>query len=147
VYRLACGVLLAACVAGAGISLKANLESLAGSGWHRGSISFWTCQILLLTASLPIVAEVLWKKDYKQILDPPRALRKLLWALTAYYTGSFYFFLYRAPTDLSPAQTWQVFSSGMMLAFALAGAYYAGRFARTKSSFRQKNSTSTLPSP
>ena len=146
-YHFACGALLALSLFGIGLSLWIHIDAWAGLGWTERARNIWVWQLMLITTLLPIGVEVVRTKDYRHILEPPRRIRRILWMLAAYYTASFYLFVYRAADYLSAAEAWEVFSAGMMLAFAIAASHYASRFSRTNTLVRKKNSESTLPSP
>lgn len=124
-----------------------HLGALAGVDWTGQSTTFWFCQGILFVVYLPICIEIIHTKNYRRILAPSVWERRTLWGLAAYYAGSFYLFLYRAPDDLRGSYTWEMISAGMLLAFGIAAAHYYGRYLRTKANIDENQSRATLPSP
>jgi hypothetical protein len=146
-YHSICGVLLLLSVAGIALSLWVHVEALAGMGRAHRLENILVCQSIMIVVFLPIFIEIVWTRDYRQILKPPRWGRRLLWALAAYYTARFYLFVYLAAEHLRAGETWGMMSAGMILAFGIAAAHYGTRFYSSRAREGQKRRGATLPSP
>jgi len=137
------------CLVGLGLSIWAHVVSFLGIDPRTRFPLIWIVELTLTAILLPLVV-ALFRRGLRE--DPLRLSRlswKLIVALAAYYTFHFYLFIVRASEELTSEITWQMFSAGWILLFALAFAFYRGVLARLVTGERnasgdQRQSTAAL---
>ncbi len=110
------------------ISIWAHAETLLGVDPGSRFPHFWIFQLLLFGLLVPMILEMIVKRDPFGILRSPKWARNLLYALFAYYALHFYVFIYWSVDHLTSRLTWEMFSSGWLLLFATAMVFYSVRF-------------------
>jgi hypothetical protein len=124
------------CLAGLALSLWAHVLSFMGIDPRTKFPLIWTVELTLTAILMPLVV-ALFRRGLRE--DPLRLSRlswKLIVILTAYYAFHFYLFVERASEELTSDITWQMFSAGWILLFALAFAFYRGVLTRLGTSER-----------
>jgi hypothetical protein len=115
-------------MAGTLLSVWAHLVAIFGWDPHLRVQNSWIVQLVLFGLLVPVIAELFLYRDTDHLLRSPRWMKRALYVLLAYYGLNFYIFLYWSVDHLSSRYTWQMFSSGWLLLFALAAVFYQVRF-------------------
>ena len=129
-YHGALVFLYVLCLAGLALSIWAHVESFMGVDPRTKFPLICIVELSLTAILLPLVV-ALFRRGLRE--DPLRLSRlswKLIVVLTAYYAFPFYWFIVRASDNLTSDITWQMFSAGWILLFALAFAFYRGVLTR-----------------
>lgn len=113
------------------VSLWAHIVALTGNDprlvWH----SIWVMQPLLLLVIAPIGVIIMLRGVKRDPFGVTHFIWNLQLGLLVYYGIHFYLFFYRAQSVLRAAYTWQMFSAGWILLFALATAVYGSYVQRS----------------
>ena len=117
---------------GLAVSIVIHVIALLGVDPGSQLPLFWLFQLLLFVLLLPLIAEVFHKRDPAQLLRAPRPLRRILFALVAYYGINFYVFLFWSIDNLNSTVTWRMLSSGWILLLSLAAVYYHVRWSEAR---------------
>jgi hypothetical protein len=122
------------CLATLGVAVAAwmHLETLVGIDPGSQFDRYWIVQLILVFLLIPIVAEIMLTRNLFKVLQTPRWMRLILLILVFYYAFNFYLFIYWSSDRLDSRVTWRMFSSGWVLLFAVASAYYAARLPDAK---------------
>jgi hypothetical protein len=129
------------CLAGIALSIWAHILSFIGIDPRTRFPQIWIVELTLTAVLIPLVV-VLFRRGLHE--DPLRLSRwswRLIFVLTAYYAFHFYLFIVRASDELTSDITWQMFSAGWILLFAVAFAFYRGVLTRLMSGERNVGST------
>jgi hypothetical protein len=114
------------CLAGFSLSLWAHVVSFVGVDPRAQFPHIWIVELSLTGILLPLVVVVFRRGVHHDPLRLSRLSWKLIWALMGYYAFHFYWFIARASDDLTSDITWQMFSAGWILLFALGFLFYRG---------------------
>jgi hypothetical protein len=123
-------VLYLICLAGISVSVWAHVLSFMGVDPRLRFPRIWIVEITLTVILLPLVAVVFRRGIHEDPLRLSRLSWKVIFVLLAYYAFHFYWFIARASDELTSEITWQMFSAGWILLFALAFVFYRGVLAR-----------------
>ncbi len=126
VYHSVLVLLYLLCLAGLGLSLWAHVVSFMGMDPRTQFPRIWIVELSLTGILLPLVVVVFRRGVHEDPLRLSRLSWKVILGLTAYYAFHFYLFIVRASEDLTSDVTWQMFSAGWILLFALGFAFYRG---------------------
>ena len=126
------GLSLTISLLGLGISIWAHVSTLVGL--DPGSLlqNLWMCSLVLFALLLPVGIDLFLSRNHLRVLRSPRWMQLSLYALLGYYGLNFYVFLYWSANHLDSRSTWQMFSSGWLLLFALAAVFYHVGFLESK---------------
>ncbi len=140
-YHGALVVLYLLCLAGLGLSIWAHVVSFMGIDPRTQFPRIWIVELSLTFILLPLVVAVFRRGIHEDPLRLPRLSWKLILILTAYYAFHFYLFIARASEELTSEITWQMFSAGWILLFAVGFAFYRSVLARVISAERNAGGT------
>ena len=129
-------------ILGLGVSCWAHVVALCGVDPRSKFPGIWLFQVILAALLLPVVVEVLARKNHLDVLRSPRWMRFTLFALLLYYGLNFYYFLYWSVENLRSSSTWVMFSAGWLVLFGLTTVYY---WVRTTESRGLCSSTGITP--